>query len=412
MTALNYLRRRSGRALQFLQPHKYNVCNNLRLFLRNESSFVPKRVLIVSKLSRYHFEKMREPEMTDEQLRVKLEQRGSDYDMIWASHVSNENVKYQVTEVLRKLNIEYKIINRDNLNSSNFSWADLILPIGGDGTLLLASNMIFDNTKPIMGINSHPERSEGYLMLPPKYTHCIPDIFEMLRAGNYKIIMRRRIRTTIMGDDIWDPPFHTHEKARIIGGEKLYTQHLSKEVLYNLPKERRLPWLALNEVFVAETLSAKTSTLLIKLNNEEKYILTKSSGICVSTGTGSTSWYKAIVSVTPQTIREILSFMKEKRQFSKEEVDKIASTFNDSLAYSPDELRLCYVIRDMIISDALPVSKYLKPRGFCDKLTVRSQSYDAGIVIDSGIAVPFNFGTTAVLETYPEDSLRCLSLLE
>lgn len=109
---------------------------------------------------------------------------------------------------------------RQNLDTANFVWADLILPIGGDGTFLLASNMIFNKEKPIIGINSHPEKSEGFLMLPPKYTKSIPEVFEKLKAGHYKVLMRSRIRTTIKGRNIWDPPFHTHEKGRVAGGEK------------------------------------------------------------------------------------------------------------------------------------------------------------------------------------------------
>ncbi|OAD54597.1 NAD kinase domain-containing protein 1 [Eufriesea mexicana] len=327
-----------------------------------------------------------------------------------ASHIATQNVKYQVTEVLKKMNIEYKIINRENLDSSNFVWADLILPIGGDGTFLLASNMIFDNKKPIIGINSNPERSEGFLMLPPKYTSNIPEIFEMLKAGNYNIKMRRRIRTTIKGDNIWDSPFHTHEKGRVVGGEKFYTQNLEKDIPNNLPKERRLPWLALNEVFIAESLSARTSSLLIKIDKEDKYHLVKSSGLCVSTGTGSTSWYRSINSISPLTVQEILKLFNEKEQFSNYTIEKICSTFNNSLHFGAEELKLCYAIRDMIVTDIWPTPKYIHPRGFCNKLTIRSQCFDASIVIDGGIAVPFNFGTTAVLEVYPEDSLQALIL--
>lgn len=410
MTTFNHLRR-SAKAVQFLQPHKYSVYNSLRLFLRNESSFVPKRVLIVAKLSRYHFEKLREPNLNDEQMKLKLLERGSDYDTMIASHMATKHVKNQVIEVLKKMNIEYKIINRENLDSSNFTWADLILPIGGDGTFLLASNMIFDNKKPIIGINSFPERSEGYLMLPSKYTTRIPEIFEMLKAGHYDVVMRRRIRTTIKGDNIWEPPFHSHEKGRVVGEEKFYIQDLERETRNTLPKERRLPWLALNEVFIAEVLSARTSTLLINVNNEEKYHLVKSSGLCVSTGTGSTSWYRSINSVSPQVVKEILRLLN-KREFSNEEIEQICSTFNATLSFNAEELKLCYTIRDLIVNDMWPTPKCLHPRGFCNKLTVISHCYDGGIVLDGGIAVPFNFGTTAILETHPEDTLRALTLPE
>lgn len=108
-------------------------------------------------------------------------------------------------------------IFRMNLNQSHFAWADLILPIGGDGTFLLASNLILDNKKPIMGINSYPEKSVGYLMLSAKYTRNIPDIFEMLKAGHYNILMRSRIRITLKGDEIWKAPFHMHEKGHVVG---------------------------------------------------------------------------------------------------------------------------------------------------------------------------------------------------
>ncbi|XP_076245893.1 NAD kinase 2, mitochondrial isoform X2 [Calliopsis andreniformis] len=329
-----------------------------------------------------------------------------------ASHIATKNVEKEVVEVLEKLNIEYRMINRTNLDQSNFAWADLILPIGGDGTFLLAANLIFDNQKPILGINSFPERSEGYLMLPAKYTRRIPEIFELLKAGRYRSIMRGRIRVTLKGESIWEPPFHTHEKGRVAGGERFYTQELQEGGHNNLPKERRLPWLALNEVFIAETLAAKTSTLVINVDDGKKYHTVKGSGLCVSTGTGSTSWYKSINSVNPQIVKEILKLVDEKRDFSENEISTICSNFNNSLHYSAEELKMCYAIRDMIITDVWPVPKHLEPRGFCNKFTVRSQCFDASLVLDGGIAMPFNFGTVAVLETLPEDCLRALSLID
>jgi len=99
---------------------------------------------------------------------------------------------------------------------SDFAWADLVMPIGGDGTFLLAANMIFDNKKPILGINSNPLKSAGYLLLSGKYTEKIPQIFETLRAGQYDILMRRRIRVTLTGEGIWQAPFHIHEKEQML----------------------------------------------------------------------------------------------------------------------------------------------------------------------------------------------------
>ncbi|KAL0109981.1 hypothetical protein PUN28_013550 [Cardiocondyla obscurior] len=396
--------------LQLLQSPSTNVHRSLRFFFRNESSFVPKKVLIVEKLSRYHFEKLREPKLNEDQLKMKLIKKGSDYDTMLASHLATKNVENQVIQILQKMNVEYKIINRTNLHPSLFTWADLVLPIGGDGTFLLASNLIFNNKKPVMGINSYPEKSEGYLLLSAKFTNAIPEIFEMLRAGHYSTLMRRRIRITLKGEEIWQPTFHMHEKGRI--ADRFCTTEKFESKVSELPKERRLPWLALNEVFMGETLSARTSSLFIKFDEDQKYHKIKGSGLCVSTGTGSTSWYKSIHSLNHQTVRELLNLVNNKQQFTNDEIDTICSTFNSNLRFDAEDCKLCYSIRDMIITNAMPISKDVHTRGFCKKATVKSQCFDASLVLDGGIAVPFNFGTIAEIETYPEDSLRTLTLLD
>lgn len=77
-----------------------------------------------------------------------------------------------------------------------------------------------------------------------------------------------------------------------------------------------------------------------------------------------------------------------------------------------EDCKLCYSIRDMIITNAIPVLRDVHTRGFCKKATVQSQCFDAGLVLDGGIAVPFNFGTIAEIETFPEDSLRTITLLD
>lgn len=73
---------------------------------------MPRKVLIVTKLSRYHFEKMREPELNENQLKLRLQKRGYDYNAMIASHAATKTVENQVTEILRQMNVEYKIVNR------------------------------------------------------------------------------------------------------------------------------------------------------------------------------------------------------------------------------------------------------------------------------------------------------------
>lgn len=411
MTILGSVRRKSVRALQQLHAQEKQKFSHLRITTRHESSFVPKRVLVVGKLSRYHFEKLRKPSLSEEELKAQLLERGSDYDAMLISHQRTKDIVNQVTQLLKELNVDYRVVNRSNLDKDNFDWADLVLPIGGDGTFLLASNLIFDNKKPILGINSYPGKSEGFLMLPWKYTRSIPEVFEKLRAGHYGVVMRTRIRTTLHGDNIWNAPFHMHEKGRIAGGERFYHQHVTNGVPNDsLPKERLLPWLALNEVYMGESLSVRTSMLQINLDDDEKTYRVKSSGLCVSTGTGSTSWYRSINTITPQSVREILQLAVTDREFSDDEIGNICDTFNKNLQIGAGERKLCYTVRDMISMNVWPVPKGITPRGHCKKIAVKSQCYDAGLVLDGGIAVPFTFGTTAVLDTHPDDALRTFSV--
>lgn len=73
---------------------------------------MPRRVLIVSKLSRYHFEKTREPELDENELKLRLQKRGYDYDAMIASHAATKTVEDQVIKILRQMDVEYRIVNR------------------------------------------------------------------------------------------------------------------------------------------------------------------------------------------------------------------------------------------------------------------------------------------------------------
>lgn len=59
------------------------------------------------------------------------------------------------------------------MSTKHTEWADILVPIGGDGTFLLTASRacpIVCDPKPIIGFNSDPDRSEGRLMLSRKYS--------------------------------------------------------------------------------------------------------------------------------------------------------------------------------------------------------------------------------------------------
>lgn len=162
-------------------------------------------------------------------------------------------------------------------------WADVIVPIGGDGTFLLAAGRaspLFAQSQhktPIVGFNSDPERSEGRLMLPRHYSEnpeeavakikcvsrvaphgkllyllyiLIEDLFYF--QGNFEWMHRSRIRTTLLGNNGKIPEStdlfrHTVYKME---QEKTEPEYLLKDMAkkYKAKMKRVLPYLALNEV--------------------------------------------------------------------------------------------------------------------------------------------------------------------
>lgn len=44
----------------------------------------------------------------------------------------------------------------------------------------------------------------------------------------------------------------------------------------------------------------------------------------------------------------------------------------------------------------------------CHKIKIKSWGFDAALVLDGSLSVPFNDGSTAVFEIYPEYSLKNL----
>lgn len=70
---------------------------------------------------------------------------------------------------------------RTNYSCDKIKWADVIIPTGGDGTFLLAASRIHSNKKPVVGFNSDPSRSEGYLCLPKRYSTNIGEALQRLQ---------------------------------------------------------------------------------------------------------------------------------------------------------------------------------------------------------------------------------------
>lgn len=69
-------------------------------------------MLVVSKLSRYEFEKNRYKDLTDSELERKIRERGTDYDKLMHHHNLHKDFELKVVEAMQSIGIEVRIVNR------------------------------------------------------------------------------------------------------------------------------------------------------------------------------------------------------------------------------------------------------------------------------------------------------------
>nr|CAH7721235.1 unnamed protein product [Callosobruchus chinensis] len=366
------------------------------------------RVLVVSKFSKYEFERKKHKHLNDKELEKLLRKRGTNFDKLVHFHNIHKRFEERLTYTLREMGINVEVENKIKYGGENVNNADVIIPAGGDGTFLLAASRVLNNVKPVVGFNSDPNRSEGYLCLPKRYTENIREAVERLQQGNFSWLMRSRIRTTYMAceEDNLRPTF-LHD-----------TSGLNENGIPPFPTKcddkgpNVLPVLALNEVFMGETVSARVSHLQMKFNGTHtSYTNLKCSGLCVATGTGSTSWHLSINRLPAQSVAELLRLLEID---SSDAQGSLATTFADvynrNLVFAPDDKRMAYTIRDLISATVWPQPKGIKPRGFVNQMEITSHCIDASLVIDGGVSFKFNDGTVALLEILPEDALRTVIL--
>ncbi|ULU07584.1 hypothetical protein L5515_015070 [Caenorhabditis briggsae] len=385
-------------------------------------SFQPKKVLILSKLTRYEFEKKVHKGCDDDQLASILKKRGSDYQRLLSKHKIHHSYLNTLQKELENAGIESRLVRRFGYTQEAVDWADAVFSAGGDGTFLMASSKVRTKHKPVIGINTDPQGSEGYMCLMRKLPEeNLSGALKKLFSGNFEWLYRQRIRITVTGDDGISDAIELHDQqlnrdpattrwtdnprspARENDVEecmslsppvkKRMISESEDKAIVPIEKETvELPVLALNEVFVGESLSSR-----------------KSSGITICTGTGSTSWHFNINKLTEQCVQDLMKIVAQHCNLpqipheNKNAVSEICTKFNQQLIFDPDRRQLAFSVRDPIFNATFPPTD---PRGFADKIRIKSRGYDAHLVIDGGISYRFNDGSEAVMEVRDEDTLR------
>lgn len=165
---------------------------------------------------------------------------------------------------------------------------------------------------------------------------------------------RSRIKITLLGEngdlssaiDLYEPNAQPPP-----GNEELEPQLLgaTERTRYDSKMQKPLQYLALNEVFIGETMAARVSHLHISTDGEPTVTKTKSSGLCVSTGTGSTSWLTSINRLSEMNMRRLLEILAEQQtgdgncgvRLDGGDVDAVAicEKYNNRLIFAPGETK-------------------------------------------------------------------------
>ncbi|KAI2537238.1 NAD kinase 2, mitochondrial [Homo sapiens] len=358
------------------QPRELAGCGS-----RADGGFRPSRVVVVAKTTRYEFEQQRYryAELSEEDLKQLLALKGSSYSgLLERHHIHTKNVEH-IIDSLRNEGIEVRLVKRREYDEETVRWADAVIAAGGDGTMLLAASKVLDRLKPVIGVNTDPERSEGHLCLPVRYTHSFPEALQKFYRGEFRWLWRQRIRLYLEGTGINPVPVDLHEQQLSLNQ---HNRALNIERAHDERSEasgpQLLPVRALNEVFIGESLSSRS----FNINR-----------------------------VATQAVEDVLNIAKRQGNLSlplnRELVEKVTNEYNESLLYSPEEPKILFSIREPIANRVFSSSRQ---RCFSSKVCVRSRCWDACMVVDGGTSFEFNDGAIASMMINKEDELRTVLL--
>ncbi|XP_073849399.1 NAD kinase 2, mitochondrial isoform X5 [Macaca fascicularis] len=362
------------------QPRELAGCGS-----RPDGGFRPSRVVVVAKTTRYEFEQQRYryAELSEEDLKQLLALKGSSYSgLLERHHIHTKNVEH-IIDSLRNEGIEVRLVKRREYDEETVRWADAVIAAGGDGTMLLAASKVLDRLKPVIGVNTDPERW----------------------------LWRQRIRLYLEGTGINPVPVDLHEQQLSLNQ---HNRALNIERAHDERCEasgpQLLPVRALNEVFIGESLSSRASYYEISVD-DGPWEKQKSSGLNLCTGTGSKAWSFNINRVATQAVEDVLNIAKRQGNLSlplnRELVEKVTNEYNESLLYSPEEPKILFSIREPIANRVFSSSRQ---RCFSSKVCVRSRCWDACMVVDGGTSFEFNDGAIASMMINKEDELRTVLL--
>lgn len=275
---------------------------------------------------------------TKSQARFYVSSLGGDFEDYEREDAAYQHAIARAQHTLSELG-RVQVVQRAFLPNFVFGAQDIVVAIGQDG--LVANTLKYLNSQPLVGVNPDPKRYDGQL-LPFQVPHLDKVMREVLRGG-------RRKREVTMAE------------ARLNTGLSLC---------------------AVNDIFIGIKSHGSARYRIILGNTAEDH---SSSGIIVSTGLGSTGWFKSLMAGS------IAVAVASGRATAEGATD---------MAFPWESQHLFFTVREPFPSNntgALLVFGKVTPEM---PLVVESQMGENGVIFSDGIEqdfIEFNSGSKATI---------------
>lgn len=271
-----------------------------------------------------------------EQAKFYIEHSGSSFDEYQKEHDAYQIALSKLMSIL-PLDLKQQVVDRSFLPNFLFGPKDLVIPVGPDGLVINTAKYL--NGQPILAVNPDRQRIDG-ILLPFYIEDLTPQYLDRLVRGNYSL----------------DQISIAHVKLN--DGQEMY---------------------GVNDIFIGPKNQLSFRYCLQQSGISENQC---SSGIIVSTGAGSTGWFKSIVAGARTIVACLDKLDTKKHQDSR-------------FSWNADYLYFC--VREPFQSKTSGIN-YIFGKISKDKpLYITSQTPQGAIIFSDGIEKDFlEFGSGKV----------------
>lgn len=275
---------------------------------------------------------------TIQQAKFIIEHSGSDF-----SDYVNEDKQYKST-VSQTISIleafgYVQVLDRDYISNFIFGKEDIIVVVGQDG--LVANTLKYLDNQPLIGVNPDPKRWDGVLL---------PFNVKELEKVMIDVFKSHRIIKEV-----------TLAKVSLNDGQSL---------------------LAVNDLFIGQKTHV-SARYILQYNGEQEH--QSSSGIIISTGLGSTGWFKSILAGATGVAGNCLNKPLQLRQIDD---------------FSWDSDFLYYTVREPYPSNWTSANMVFGKISKRNTFKIESLMPENGVIFSDGIEsdyLQFNSGTEAII---------------